>query len=187
MAVRYIADLHFDYGDIIAYDDRPFDSVEEMNEAMIKAWNGAVSPEDETWILGDFCSGDGARWQELLSRLNGKKRLIIGNHDDREAVKAAAGMFEEVAEYKEIEDEGRHVVLCHYPIISFHNHYFGWYHLYGHVHTGYEHNVTENGKRLLRQLYVRDDVCRMANVGAMLPYMNYAPKTLDQITEGGTL
>ena len=48
-------------------------------------------------------------------------------------------------------------------------------------------HLTENGKRLLRQLYVRDDICRMANVGAMLPYMNYAPKTLDEITEGGTL
>ena len=44
-------------------------------------------------------------------------------------------------------------------------------------------SLTENGKRLLRQLYVRDDICRMANVGAMLPYMDYTPRTLEELGE----
>jgi len=184
MTIRYIADMHFDYDSIIAYDNRPFDSVEEMNEALIANWNRVVTdPEDLTWILGDFCSGDAERWCELLSRLNGRKALILGNHDDPSVlnVEAVRAQLEDVAEYREITDQGRHVVLCHYPILAFRDHYFGWYHLYGHVHASYEWNVTENAKRLLQRLYVRDDVCRMYNVGAMIPAMGYTPRSLDEI------
>ena len=184
MTIRYIADMHFDYDSIIAYDNRPFDSVEEMNEALIANWNRVVTdPEDLTWILGDFCSGDAERWCELLSRLNGRKALILGNHDDPSVLNAEAvrAQLEDVAEYREITDQGRHVVLCHYPILAFRDHYFGWYHLYGHVHASYEWNVTENAKRLLQKLYVRDDVCRMFNVGAMIPSMGYTPRSLDEI------
>ena len=179
--IRYIADMHFDHADIIPYDNRPFDSVEEMNETMISNWNRVVGQEDLTWILGDFCAGDTARWKELLGRLRGRKALIIGNHDDSDAVNTLRSKFEDVAEYREITDGDRHVVLCHYPILAFHDHYFGWYHLYGHVHTSYDWNITENAKRLMRNLYVRKDVIRMANTGAMLPYMDYTPRTLDEL------
>ena len=181
MTVRYIADMHFDHDSIIAYDNRPFDSVAQMNAALVENWNRAVAPEDMTWILGDFCAGGPERWTALLEQLNGKKGLVIGNHDAPEAVAAARGLFEDVAEYREILDSGRHVVLCHYPITAFRDHYFGWFHLYGHVHSSYEWNIAENAKRLLRNLYVRADVCRMANVGAMLPYMGYTPRSLDEL------
>lgn len=179
--IRYIADMHFDDEDIIAYDNRPFDSVDEMNETLIDNWNRVVASDDLTWILGDFCSGDADRWAGHLSRLNGRKALIVGNHDSPETVDALKSMFEDVAEYREINDGSRHVVLCHYPIIGFHDHYFGWIHLYGHVHSSYEWNVTEHAKRLLKKLYVRDDICRMANTGAMLPCMNYTPRSLDEL------
>lgn len=181
MVVRYIADMHFDHESIIAYDNRPFDSVAEMNEALIENWNRVVKPEDLTWILGDFCLGGAERWASHLKRLNGKKALILGNHDDREAAEAVKELFTDVAEYREALDNGRDIVLCHYPILGFRDHYFGWFHLYGHVHGAYEWNVTQNAKRLLKNLYVRDDVCRMANVGAMLPYMDYTPRTLDEL------
>ena len=181
MTIRYIADMHFDHDSIIAYDNRPFDSVGEMNEALIANWNRVVGPEDFTWILGDFCTGDTSRWDAHLRRLKGRKGLIIGNHDVPETVAVLRDRFEDVAKYREIDDEGRHVVLCHYPILAFHDHYFGWYHLYGHVHASYEWNVTENAKRLLRNLYVRQDVCRMGNAGAMLPYVSYTPRTLDEL------
>ena len=179
--IRYIADTHFDHDSILAYDNRPFNSVSEMNEAMIENWNRVTGPEDLTWILGDFCAGDAERWRELLGRLNGRKALILGNHDDPGTVERLSGLLEDAAPYREIVDGGRHVVLCHYPMLSFHDQYFGWYHLYGHVHTSYEWNMTENGKRLMRNLYARPDVCRMANVGAMLPYMDYTPRTLEEL------
>ena len=183
--IRYISDMHFDHAFILDVDNRPFDSVEQMNAALIARWNAVVGPEDFTWILGDFCPGDAARWLELLPQLNGRKGLVLGNHDKPEAVEAAlrAGLLEDAAQYREIEDAGRHVVLCHYPIPSFRDHYFGWVHLYGHVHSAFEWNIAEYSKRLLKNLYVRPDVCRMANVGAMLPYMDYTPRTLDELAE----
>jgi len=182
MAIRYLADVHFDHEAIIAYDNRPFDSAEEMNAALLARWNAAVADDDLTYIVGDFCaSADPARWRELLGQLRGRKVLIIGNHDDPACIDASRDLLEDAVPYLELEDAGRHVVLCHYPIPSFHNHYSGWVHLYGHVHTAFEWNVAENSKRLLKNLYVRPDVCRMANVGAMLPYMDYTPRTLDEI------
>ena len=181
MTIRYIADTHFDHADIIAYDNRPFDSAEEMNEALIANWNAVAGPEDLTWILGDFCAGGADRWAEILSRLNGRKSLILGNHDDRETVEKVRHLLEDVADYREILDGERHVVLSHYPSLAFRDHYMGWRHLYGHVHTAFEWNVTENGKRLVKNLYLRKDVCRMANVGAMVSYMAYTPRTLDEL------
>ena len=181
MTVRYIADMHFDHADIISYDNRPFDTVDEMNETMISRWNRAVRPGDLTWILGDFCGGTAERWAEILGRLNGRKALILGNHDSREAAETLKADFEDVAEYREILDCGRHVVLCHYPILAFRDHYFGSYHLYGHVHVSYEWNIAENAKRLLQNLYVRKDIMQMANTGAMIPYMDYTPRTLDEL------
>lgn len=181
MTIRYIADMHFDHDDIIAYDNRPFDSAEEMNEAMIRRWNSVVGQSDLTWILGDFCAGDGERWRTILTRLNGRKALIRGNHDDPAAVEAVRDLFEDVADYREIADKGRRVVLCHYPIPAFRDHYMGWFHLYGHVHTAFEWNIAENAKRLVKNLYLRGDVCRMANAGAMVSYMDYTPRTLDEL------
>jgi len=81
--MRYwTADLHFGHQNIIDYENRPFDDVEEMNEAMINTWNSVVrDPDDEVWVVGDFALGKIADTLPLASRLNGKKILICGNHD----------------------------------------------------------------------------------------------------------
>ena len=92
MTIRYIADMHLDDEDIIAYDNRPFDSTEEMNEALIANWNRVVSPDDLTWILGDFCAGNTASWERHLSRLNGKKALIIGAFSSLEGKHLCTGL-----------------------------------------------------------------------------------------------
>ena len=184
--IRYIADLHFNDENILAYDNRPFLSVSEMNEAMTERWNRVVGEDDLTWILGDFCTGGAESWAGVLDRLNGRKALIVGNHDSREAIGQLRDRFEDVAEYREITDGERHVVLCHYPIPNFRDHYFSWVHLYGHVHTGFEANIVEHSKLLIRKLYVRDDVCLAYNVGAMLQTMDYTPRTLDEILAAAT-
>lgn len=183
MKIRYIADMHFDDDDIISYDNRPFDSVEEMNEAMIRNWNRVCQPEDLTWILGDFCAGNSERWAEILDRLAGKKALILGNHDPEDLSDAVRERFEDIASYRESMNGERKVILCHYPVFSFRDHYFGTYHLYGHVHSSFEWNVAQNARRLIRKLYVRNDIMYMANVGAMLPYMDYTPRTLEELIQ----
>ena len=70
-------------------------------------------------------------------------------------------------------------MLCHYPIPCFKNHYYGWYHLYGHVHSSFEWNMMEHNRYLMQELY--GIPCHMYNVGAMMPWMDYTPRTLDEI------
>ena len=178
--IRYLADWHYGHEFIISYDNRPFLSVEEMNAELICRWNAAVGPEDVTYVLGDMFWCEEEEALSVLDRLNGRKILVVGNHDL--CGEAFRQKFEAVADYMEIQDSGRDVVLCHYPMPCFKNHYQGWYHLYGHVHVSFESNMMENARRQMEALYMKPS--RMYNVGAMVPYMDYAPRTLDEIIAG---
>lgn len=81
--MRYIiSDTHLGHGNLIEYVGRPFDSVEEMNKAIVNNWNSTVSEEDTVIHLGDVRHHpsplDEKQW---LDKLNGKILLIQGNHD----------------------------------------------------------------------------------------------------------
>ncbi len=174
----YIADWHYGHGNVIAFDNRPFKTLDEMNKALVECWNSVVSAGDIVYVLGDmfWCNAD--KSMPILDELNGQKFLIKGNHDrcnDNRFLKK----FVKVTEYLEVEDGDKRVVLCHYPIPCFKNHFYGWYHLYGHVHNSFEWNMMEHDKYLMQELYGHK--CQMYNVGAMLPYMDYTPRTLEQI------
>lgn len=58
---------------------RPFTSTEEMDEVMIERWNAKVKPDDTVYHVGDVVIN--RKSLHLVKRLNGKKRLIRGNHD----------------------------------------------------------------------------------------------------------
>lgn len=174
----YIADWHYGHANILAYDARPFKTVEEMNEALISNWNNVISPDDIVYVLGDMFWCKTTEAISVLDKLNGQKFLVQGNHD-RCHDNVFKSKFVKIAEYMEVEDEGRKIVLCHYPIPCFKNHFYGWYHLYGHVHTSFEYNMMEHNKYLMEELYTVP--CNMFNVGAMMPYMQYTPRTLDDI------
>lgn len=174
----YISDWHYGHENILSFDNRPFKNINEMNQTLVERWNSVVSPGDIVYVLGDmfWCKMDEAI--PILNRLHGQKFLIKGNHDrcnDGRFIKK----FVKVTEYLEVEDNGRKVVLCHYPIPCFKNHYYGWIHLYGHVHNSFEHHMMEHDKFLMEELYGHP--CQMYNVGSMMPYINYTPRTLDEI------
>lgn len=178
---RYIADWHYEHANCINFDNRPFVNVEEMNKELIRRWNSVVKPGDVTYVLGDMFWCNTTTAIEVLKQLNGQIVLIKGNHD-RCKDKDFVSCFAKITDYLEIKDGNRDVVLCHYPIPCFKNHYYGWYHLYGHVHTSFEYNMMEHTKYLMKELYTKP--CEMYNVGAMMPYMDYTPRTLDEILEG---
>lgn len=77
----FISDLHFGHKNIIEYEKRPFRSIEHMNDELVKRWNKVVTNEDTVFCLGDvsFCGAELTR--NYVSALNGKKILIMGNHD----------------------------------------------------------------------------------------------------------
>lgn len=179
----YIADWHYAHANILAFDNRPFKTVEEMNKELVKRWNAAVDPGDTVYVLGDMFWCKAQEALPVLQSLNGQKFLIKGNHDrcnDGKFIKS----FVKVTEYFEVDDDGRKIVLCHYPIPCFKNHYYGWYHLYGHVHNSFEYQMMEHDKYLMQELYGKQ--CQMFNVGAMMPYMDYTPRTIDEILKGAS-
>lgn len=183
----YIADCHFGHDKARILDGRCFDSVEQMNEEMIYAWNDTVRKgKDEVVILGDFSVDKGEIVNELLCRLNGKKYLISGNHDKRflHDKRFDESLFEWIKPYAELRDNNRKVVLCHYPIICYNGQYYNnlTYMLYGHVHNTHDyHNVkrfadeseetviNEKGEKLS---------CNMINCFSV--FSDYRPLTLDE-------
>ena len=77
----FTSDSHFSHYNIIKYSNRPFESVQEMNERMIELWNERVRPQDHIYHLGDVSMCRPRHIKELMARLNGHKRLVRGNHD----------------------------------------------------------------------------------------------------------
>lgn len=111
----YIADWHYAHANILAFDNRPFKTVEEMNEELVKRWNATVNPGDTVYVLGDMFWCISSQAVPILQALNG---------------------------------------------------------------------MMEHDKYLMQELYGKQ--CQMFNVGAMMPYMDYTPRTLDEILKGAS-
>ena len=156
----YIADTHFNHENIIKYCNRPFMSVDRMNECIIERWNKKVKAGDDVYILGDFCMGNQEEVDKFLRRLNGNKYLILGNHD---RVTNDNRGFVWVKNIADIKDNGRHVILFHYPIESWNGKFHGAYHLYGHIHNSEIVQKIEN------------------RFNAGVDVNDFEPKTLDEL------
>lgn len=79
--IYFTSDHHFGHENIIRLCGRPFDSVKEMNDAMVERWNNVVADEDTVYVVGDFALGKISETLQYVGKLNGKKILIVGNHD----------------------------------------------------------------------------------------------------------
>lgn len=180
MKTFFIADLHFGHKNCLAYDNREFPDVETHDAELIRRWNNAVGFEDDAWILGDVSWYGAMKTVSFLKEMNGRKHLCIGNHDEKLLkCKEFRDQFVEITNYKELAYNDVGIVLCHYPIPCYKNHFYGWYHLYGHVHTSFEWNMMKQDSYELNELYCKG--CRMYNVGCMVPGMAYTPRTLEEI------
>lgn len=133
METFFTADTHFGHKNIIKYCNRPFGSVEEMDEEMIRRWNMVVKPGDKVWHLGDFsyCCHNA---REIRKRLNGRILLIKGNHDSMDALWGVD--MEVIYPYHETKINEQEIVLFHYGLRTWHHDVRGTWHLYGHSHGG---------------------------------------------------
>jgi calcineurin-like phosphoesterase family protein len=131
VATFFTSDSHFGDHRTLNIWKRPFASVAEMDATLVEAWNAAVGPADEVWHLGDFAR-KASDAPALLGRLHGVKHLVRGNNDP-DAVAEAAG-WASVQDYRELELEGRRLVLCHYPFRSWNGQHKGAIDLHGHSH-----------------------------------------------------
>lgn len=128
----FIGDTHFGHRNIIAFDGvrefRPFASIEEHDAELVRRWNSVVRPNSPVWVLGDFCFGK--RNIEIAAQLNGKKRLVMGNHD----MYASADYlrhFDRLAGVVELKGG----VLSHVPVHP--SQLERWaFNIHGHLHIG---------------------------------------------------
>ena len=135
--IFFTADQHFGHKNIIKHCNRPFETVEEMDVALIKNWNATVTPHDTVYILGDLFFRNSTSSEEYLKKLNGKKHLIIGNHDKDWMKKIDLPLyFESVERMAEINDGTHKITLCHYPMMTW-NHVKkdSGFMIHGHIHN----------------------------------------------------
>ncbi len=134
MTTYFTADTHFGHRSIITACGRPWTSIDAMDEALIQRWNETVRKTDEVWHLGDFAYRAGAeRIREIFSRLNGRKHLVIGNHDHDNRTLGlpwASPPQDRVV----LTVDGCRVILDHYAMRSWPSSHHGTIHLYGHSH-----------------------------------------------------
>lgn len=142
MTVFFTSDTHFGDPRVLRIDKRPFKTIPEHDEALVTRWNEAVAPRDEVWHLGDFALHVRAkRIEDLLSRLHGRKHLIVGNNDGPETLSAKG--WASVQAYAELECDGSFLVLCHYAFRTWKNMGRGWIDLHGHSHGRLKHQTRQ--------------------------------------------
>lgn len=190
----YISDLHFfcesqTNEGYVNYDNRPFDTVEEMNANMLERWNRKITNADTVYILGDIAfRGKNEALIALVAQLRGKKVLVKGNHDDVSDYRYKQ-LFAEICDYKELTDHfdghAYKLVLCHYPILMWNNQHRGSILLYGHTHNSVEDEFFQKCLKELnnnKKLEIENGKeIKAYNVGCMYSYMNYEPRTLKEI------
>jgi len=177
----YISDTHFGHFNVIRYDNRPFNFTEEMDEELISRWNSIVDETDTVYILGDFSWYGEEKTIEILQKLKGHKVLVKGNHDRVLLQANVRKYFDKIVDYLEITDGKQRVIMSHFPTPFWNGQFRDSIHLYGHVHNSHQYNYCLSIQKELRQL--QDIPMRMFNVGCMMEYMNYTPRTLEEIIE----
>ena len=137
----FTSDTHFWHNNILKYCSRPFETVEEMNQALIDNWNSVIGPDDHVYHLGDFCFGNVEKWNTVLAPgvLNGHIHLILGNHDPDRVFRPGTmnERFDSIDYQKILIIEGWTVILNHFPFASFSNNLdHRVLQLLGHIHSG---------------------------------------------------
>ena len=128
----FIADTHFGHDAIIRYENRPFKDTKEQEDVLIKNWNEVVQAEDTVYVLGDFGMSDSKEeTMRLCNMLNGKKILIMGNHDTNEPEWYRNCGFDEAIRWPILYEN--FWVLSHEPLYI--NENMPYANVYGHVHA----------------------------------------------------
>ena len=162
--VFFIADLHLSHTNMALH--RGFATVEEHDEYIIEKWNSVVSKRDVTYILGDVTMEKSAPYH-LLDRLNGRKYVVLGNHDKLghtrkllEYVDSVAGMMK----YKG-------VMLTHCPIHPMELDYRFKHNIHGHIHD----KQVMLDAQLMRPMPDERYIC------VSCERVDYTPKTLEEL------
>lgn len=167
MMIYYISDTHFNHTNIIKYANRPFSSVDEMNDIMVQNWNNAIKPNDVVIHGGDVAMKNSKFDINMIRNLNGYKILVKGNHDYSKKTMNGWG-FNEI--YTSFYDKKSGIFVNHRPLINENDSYrVGLYtqckiFLYGHIH-----------EKIMENLQKSKNIC--------VEHTNYTPISQDEILD----
>ena len=157
--ILYISDTHFGHRNIIRYENRPFSSVQEMNEELIRRWNSVVTSEDTVVHGGDFALCNKEVATHICHSLNGYKILVKGNHDGNTKRMLDIGFDVVVENYF---NDG--ILVNHYPDRVRQEYYdLCNIFLYGHVHSKIPHNKPSKG------------------INISCEVLDYTPRTIEEL------
>jgi calcineurin-like phosphoesterase family protein len=115
--------------------NRPYNSVEEMDEKLISNWNKTISKNSIVWFLGDFTlSRKVETFDNYMSQLNGTINFIIGNHDNYKTLRKSKYLNNVVSNKHILKYYEYTITLCHYSLRTWNKGHYGTYHLHGHSH-----------------------------------------------------
>ena len=188
----YISDLHFNSTN--KYENRTL----EHDKLIKENWNKVVTNADTVYLLGDIGRVGNNKDIEyicsIISTLKGKKILVVGNHDTALLKDVRfKQLFTEICDYKEIIDNfngmNHKLVLSHVPQMFWNGQHKGWIHLYGHLHMSDEETLYQKFLKETNDYFMDREMkgytdCPQAiakNVGCMMYWMNYTPRTLKEI------
>lgn len=133
-----ISDTHFGHSNILNFKDsigkpvrQGFNDVNHMNEVMIQNWNSVVTPQDKVYHLGDVYFGNQDEANNILARLNGKKRLILGNHDNGKS-HVLFRHFQKIMLWRIFKEFS--AVLTHVPLHESTMNESAQFNVHGHIH-----------------------------------------------------
>lgn len=162
-----ISDTHFGHENILGFklEDgssvRSFSDVHDMNETMVENWNKVVGDTDIVYHLGDVFFGKG---HEVLPRLKGRKRLVVGNHDNPKS-EHIQKHFQKIMLWREFSDFK--CVLTHVPVHES-SLFKRSYNLHGHIHNGSHRGLLEDERYINCCVEVND----------------YRPRAIEDIMKG---
>lgn len=151
--IWFTSDTHFSHKNILKHcvgrlksfgineSDSDASKVILNDKAIIERWNKKVNKYDIVYIIGDFSFASTEHTKKILNQLNGRKFLILGNHD--KSSESLRGYFEQITQIKEITfrqknfdflDEDFSVVCCHYPMVTWNRKHYGSVNVHGHCH-----------------------------------------------------
>lgn len=191
MTTWFTADTHFGHANIIRYSQRPFDSAQVMDAALIENWNQVVGPKDTIYHLGDFTLAGREAASQYFAPLNGRISIVPGGHDHRwlrqgdyhsksgALVKILPPLVTVKLPIAGLE-KSQLVVLCHYAMRVWDRSHYGSWHLYGHSHG--------NLPPRKNSLDVGVDCWDYKPISSETIYqaMRTDPETSDQRVEGGS-
>jgi len=174
----FTSDFHLGHSNVIKFDKRPFQDVNEMSDTIIKNWNSVVDDDSIVYYLGDlFYKVKASHISYLMHQLKGEIRVILGNHD-RLSQLVKMERFSDIQTYQRISfkdddfNKKQNIIASHYPHLIWDKHHHGSWHLHGHSHQNL--TKTEYGKEIYYKRKVLDVGCNG---------WDYTPVSYQQIKE----